>query len=370
MVHNLQWMQAFIERYGVKLAPHGKTTLSPQLFARQLAAGAWGITLGTAGQVRIAHAHGVRRVILANQVVGKANMAILADLLAADPTFECCCLVDSVANVEALGAFFQRRGLALRVLLEYGVMGGRTGVRDEAGEQALLAALSRWPQALKLVGVELYEGVLQTADAVDGFLQHALARTRALHAQGAFAEPQVILSGAGSAWYDRVAAVWGPARDELPLDIVLRPGCYLTHDVGIYKAAQARIDRDNPIAASLQGSLLPALQVWAYVQSRPEPTRVIVALGKRDAAFDAGLPVPSMHYRPGAEAPGDVPDGWALTAMMDQHAFLQVPAEADVQVGDLLGFEISHPCLTFDKWKHLLLVDDAYRVTGAITTFF
>ncbi|MGI4859065.1 MAG: hypothetical protein ACRYHA_19525, partial [Janthinobacterium lividum] len=33
--HNLRWMQAFIDRYGVKLAPHGKTTMSPALFQRQ-----------------------------------------------------------------------------------------------------------------------------------------------------------------------------------------------------------------------------------------------------------------------------------------------------------------------------------------------
>jgi D-serine dehydratase len=28
-------------RWGIDLAPHGKTTMSPQLFTRQLVAGAW-----------------------------------------------------------------------------------------------------------------------------------------------------------------------------------------------------------------------------------------------------------------------------------------------------------------------------------------
>ena len=45
--HNLQWMQTFIARYGVQLAPHGKTTMSPSLFQLQLDHGAWGITLAT-----------------------------------------------------------------------------------------------------------------------------------------------------------------------------------------------------------------------------------------------------------------------------------------------------------------------------------
>ena len=72
--HNLKWMQAFVAEYGVKLAPHGKTTMAPQLFRRQLEAGAWGITLATAHQVRAAYRGGVHRVLIANQLVGKRNM--------------------------------------------------------------------------------------------------------------------------------------------------------------------------------------------------------------------------------------------------------------------------------------------------------
>ena len=92
--HNLAWMRQFIAAYGVQLAPHGKTTMAPRLFEMQLQAGAWGITLATAHQTRVAHAHGVRRVLMANQLVGRQNMAIVASLLR-DPEFEFYCLVDS-----------------------------------------------------------------------------------------------------------------------------------------------------------------------------------------------------------------------------------------------------------------------------------
>ncbi len=81
LAHNLQWMQAFADAYKAKLAPHGKTTMAPKLFMRQLEAGAWGITLATAPQTRVAYQHGVRRVLMANQLVGKQNMSIIADLL-------------------------------------------------------------------------------------------------------------------------------------------------------------------------------------------------------------------------------------------------------------------------------------------------
>ena len=36
----------------------------------------------------------------------------------------------------------------------------------------------------------------------------------------------------------------------------------------------------------------------------------------------------------------------------------------------MVGFGIAHPCLTFDKWQLLPIVDDDYRVIDAIRTFF
>ena len=120
--HNLKWMQAFVEEYGVKLAPHGKTTMAPQLFRRQLEAGAWGITLATAHQVRAAYRGGVHRVLLANQLVGKRNMGMIAELLT-DPNFEFFCLVDSADGVDQLGAFFSDVKKQLNVLIELGRAG-------------------------------------------------------------------------------------------------------------------------------------------------------------------------------------------------------------------------------------------------------
>src|SRR4051794_31512637 len=65
---NLKWMQEFAAEHGVGLAPHGKTTMSPQLLARQLDAGAWGLTFATVTQLRAGVVAGARRCIIANQV--------------------------------------------------------------------------------------------------------------------------------------------------------------------------------------------------------------------------------------------------------------------------------------------------------------
>jgi D-serine dehydratase len=367
--HNLRWMQQFTDAYGARLAPHGKTTMAPRLFAMQLEAGAWGITLATAHQTVVAHRHGVRRVLMANQLVGKRNMAAIAELLE-DPGFSYYCLVDSAELVEQLGAFFSGRGLRLQVLLELGVAGGRAGVRGEEQLESTLAALARWRENVLLCGVEIYEGILSDEAAVRAFLDRAVEVTRRLAGEGRFQHHPILLSGAGSLWYDVVAEVFLAAGFGDSVEIVLRPGCYLTHDVGAYRVAQARILECNPIARRMLSGLVPALHVWAYVQSIPEPRRAIVGLGRRDAAFDSGLPVPALFFRPGEPSPVPAPSHWSLIKIMDQHAYLEISEEDQLRPGDMIGFDISHPCLTFDKWRVLPVLDSGYQVVDLVRTFF
>ncbi len=367
--HNLAWMQHFMDAYKIRLAPHGKTTMAPRLFQMQIDGGAWGITLASAHQAMVAHAHGIRRVLMANQLVGKQNLQIIAELLG-DANFEFYCLVDSVAGVDLLGEFFSARGLRMNVLLELGVVGGRCGVRDDQQLQAVVDALTRWNETVQLCGVELYEGVLKDEENIRKFMQRACEVTRNLLEQKRFARQPAILSGAGSAWYDVVAEEFSAAKLGEAVEIVLRPGCYLTHDVGNYEMQQKRILESNPIAREMRSGLVPALHVWTYIQSIPEPELAIVQLGRRDAAFDSGLPTPALHFRPGNEIPTPTPAHWETTKMMDQHAYLKIAAGDDASVGDMVGFNISHPCLTFDKWRTLPVLDEHYNVVDIAQTYF
>jgi D-serine dehydratase len=367
--HNLEWMRQFTMAYGARLAPHGKTTMAPRLFEMQIRAGAWGITLATAQQSQVAYAHGVRRVLMANQLIGKQNMAIVAGLLR-DPEFEFYCLIDSAEQVDQLGSYFSHSGARLNVLLEVGVDGGRAGVRNSEQLQSILDALGKWRPVIALCGVEVYEGVLDNEAAIRAFLLHAVDVTKEIAAKKLFQRTPILLSGAGSAWYDVVAEVFSPRSFEYAVEVVLRPGCYLTHDVGAYRIAQERILKSNCVAKQMGTGLKTALQVWAYVQSVPEANKAIVGLGRRDAAFDSGLPVPASHFRPGSVAPHAAPANWIVTRMMDQHAYLQIAASDDIRPGDMIAFDIAHPCLTFDKWRVLALVNGAYDVIDLIQTFF
>ncbi|MCJ2374571.1 amino acid deaminase [Pseudomonas sp. RGM 3321] len=367
--HNIRWMQRFVSDSGAELAPHGKTSMVPALFRRQLDAGAWGMTLATAVQTQAAYAHGVGRVLMANQLVGAPNMAVIADLLA-DPMFEFHCMVDHPDNVAALGRFFAARGLRLNVMIEYGVPGGRCGCRSEAQVLALADAVQAQP-ALALTGIEGYEGVIHGDHAIDGIKAFAASLVRLavdLQDKGAFALDRPIVTASGSAWYDLIAEAFDARAVRERFLSVLRPGSYVVHDHGIYKDAQCCVlDR----RAELSEALRPALEVWAHVQSMPEPGFAVVAMGKRDVAYDAGLPNPLLRYKAGVQpASGDDVSACKVTAVMDQHAFMTVAPGCELKVGDIISFGTSHPCLTFDKWRSGCLVDNDMRVIEPFSTYF
>ena len=367
--HNIRWMQAFVSDSGAELAPHGKTSMTPALFRRQLEAGAWGLTLATAVQTRAAYAHGVRRVLMANQLVGKPNMALIADLLA-DPAFEFHCMVDHPDNVADLGAYFASRGVRLNVMIEYGVVGGRCGCRTEAEVLALAEAIGAQP-ALALTGIEGYEGVIHGDHAISGIRQFAaslVGLAMQLQDSGAFAIAKPIITASGSAWYDLIAESFEARNAQGRFLSVLRPGSYVAHDHGIYKEAQCCVLERR---SDLHEGLRPALEVWAHVQSMPEPGFAVIALGKRDVAYDAGLPVPLKRYKAEADSvTGDGVSACKVTAVMDQHAFMTVAPGVELRVGDVIAFGTSHPCLTFDKWRVGCLVDEGLRVVELMETCF
>lgn len=372
LANNLHWMQRFADSRGVLLAPHGKTTMAPELFRRQIAAGAWGLTLANAQQAAAAHRAGIRRILMANQLVGRANMALVSQLLASSEPPDFYCLVDSAHNVHQLGEFFAARGQGLQLLLEIGVPGGRCGCRNPQQIEAVCQAIAAHPH-LKLAGVETYEGVIHGEHAEQRVREHLTAvreTCRQLLRRDLFHNERVILTAAGSAWYDLVAEVFTD-HDEARLLPVLRPGCYLTHDRGIYRDAQQQVmARLREGCSPPVGDLESALEIWAYVQSLPEAGTAILGLGKRDAAFDAGLPQACLHYRPDSGRAPQALSGWRTTGIMDQHCTVQYPAQFSLQVGDMLAFSTSHPCLTFDKWRQLYLIDDDYRVLQRLDTCF
>jgi D-serine dehydratase len=377
--HNSRWMRRFIEHFGVAICPHGKTTMAPQLFARQLADGAWGITVATVQQLRVCRRFGVQRVVLANQLTGRQAIGEVLEELRADPGFWFACLVDSQAAAEQLAAEARSFGndRPLQVLLEGGYPGGRTGCRTVEQALAVARACAAAPE-LALIGIEGFEGLIarptaaETAATVERFLASLVEIAKACAAEDLFAPDQkILLSAGGSAFFDQVAKAFRAARLEREVEVVLRSGCYLTNDSKMYRQFFDQMRNRAPEIDALGDGLQAALELWAYVQSTPEPGLAIATLGKRDVSFDVDLPVPEQWFRPGIhERPQALGAGFAVTGLNDQHAYVRLPHDSPLRVGDLLSFGISHPCTTFDKWQLLYVVDDEYRVIEGIRTFF
>lgn len=411
LAHDLASMAGWARRRGVRLAPHGKTTMAPAIWRRQLEAGAWAITLATPWQARVAARCGVPRILIANQVVDDEGIDWLARTLGQGRT-EVLCYVDSAAGVDRLAAGLEVRLAGVRdedrpplpVLLEVGLAGTRTGCRSVA--EALDVARRAAPSPhLRLAGVSFFEGVVSGSDrdeclgAVRALTrlarEVALAIDDLVRADGG---DEIILSGGGSTYPDIVVEeLTRPLGTSLPVSVVLRSGSSVVHDHGIYEELSPFGAAADLAAASAARSapgppedapprLRPALEVWAPVLSLPEPGLAIVMAGRRDLPYDSGLPrVIRMRGSDGLVR--TVPDGWlTVSRLNDQHAYLDVADVADVapgagdararsaplrlEVGDLVGMGISHPCSAFDRWRWLPLVDDDYRILDAYELLF
>jgi D-serine dehydratase len=154
-----------------------------------------------------------------------------------------------------------------------------------------------------------------------------------------------------------------------PVRGLLRSGCYVTHDQGHYTRLVHALNRR--IGCDDAQGLRAALEVWALVQSVPEPGLAILAVGKRDLSFDLGMPLPLAVVARARRERVPAPADWAVTKLNDQHAYLKTGADAaGLRVGDRVCLGISHPCTTFDKWRWMPIVDDDYDVVDAIVTAF
>jgi D-serine dehydratase len=378
---NIDTMAAYCASAGVLLAPHGKTTMAPQLLARQLGAGAWGITAAMISQVQVFRSFGISRIVLANELTDRVAIEWLGTELAADPEFECYCFVDSLEGVRLLAEGLRSAaarsstglgGPRLHVLVELGRPGGRAGCRtvDEAFTVAEAAAAA---PGLRVAGAAGYEGSIGHDDS-EATLAAVAAYCRDLRRLGERlatlpgCEDGYILSAGGSAYFDLVVReLTAPAAGEtIQPTVLLRSGAYISHDHGFYRRLTpgGKPGRSGPV-------LQPAFELWASVLSRPEPGLAIIGAGRHDVAFDQDMPIPLRTGQAGAPWPGsDTATGMEVRALDDQHGYMRVPEEATLAPGDLVCLGISHPCTNFDKSRVIPVIDDEYRVVDAIHTFF
>ena len=381
---NLEAMRSWVSQHDLDLAPHGKTTMSPQLWQRAFDHGARTLTLATPWQVQVARAAGVSSVMLANTLVDPQAIRWVSAELDADPGFAFTSWVDSPDAVRTLLEVRESAG-ALRpldVVVELGGSGGRTGARSvtEALEVAHLVASA---PGVRLVGCGGYEGALAHdrskagTSAVRDYLRAVSDLHRSLEALGLYETTSAVVTVGGSAYFDLVADELSSLVDRdgsrgIATTVLLRSGAYVIHDDGFYRDI-------SPLGDAAEGPgprLRSAMHAYVRVVSRPETGLAVFDAGKRDLPFDEGLPVPRAVVGLDRARSDAALAGAAVTALNDQHGFLRLgPAgDAAVSVGTVVRLGLSHPCTALDKWRLVPVIDDHTadrpRVVDAIATWF
>ena len=362
--HNLDLMKAWCSHHRVEIAPHAKTTMSQSLVRRQLAAGAWGVTAATAVQARALHAMGAQRIMLANQLVSSAGIEWASG--ACDDGLELAVFVDSGIGLEALESSAQ--SCPISVIVEVGAPGGRAGVRGTRDALSLARAAAD-TRGVTLTGVAGYEGVFMDEGAVDPragvreYLRRLGTAFDSIHAEDLFQTDVPILTAGGSACFDDVADILVPTASEAGAQVVIRSGCYLMHDHGLYESTSPL--QNSPRWPPFQG----AIEVIGQILSRPEPDLALLDVGRRDVSYDSGLPRP-LRWQTRSGDRFAAPSHWTVTAIMDHHAYLAVAPDDQLAVGDFVGLGISHPCTTLDRWRLVPEITHDGTVVDVIATDF
>ncbi|MDO6711910.1 alanine racemase [Aliiglaciecola sp. 2_MG-2023] len=375
LLQNSLRMNQWLERNDLLLAPHIKTTMSPELIFEQLADGVWGLTVANVTNSRLAAQMGAKHIIFANQLVGRANIKEVELLLAEYPDLIMYLFIDSLDAFELLKAANIKNRGRLKLLIELGAYGGRCGVREAATAKTLIEAIytNQW----EIAGFSAYEAVFEGSDeqkqsSVQDFLSLLDSTICAFIEQQTIVPAQsLIISIGGSEYYDMCALTFARLQHEYDAKIVLRSGCYLFSDSGVYEKASMAIDDRLGSAQLTLPASESAIEVWCYVLSQPEPGVVILGAGKRDFSYDKGLPKPlyAKSKLSSKITPIDHTN-YQITRINDQHCFLRVPIDDSLAPGDMVAVGISHPCTTFDKWRKMLIVDGQYNVIDAIQAWF
>ncbi len=358
--HNIERMAQYCKKLGVLLAPHVKTPMSVQLAQRQVDAGAWGITVANFAQANIFLDYGFKRIIIGNEVVEKTSIREIARRNYLDNT-EIIFYIDSLAGLKiASQAIADQVHSKLHIFLEIGADGGRAGIRDLSLLSKILKEISKNPKFV-IRGVSGFEGAVpeggRKGKGTTNLRKFLAKIVKAAEIVAPYVgENKLIISGGGTSYFDYVVEEFKKYKGDA--EIILRSGGYVSHDHIHYEAS-------NPFMKSKSKErFVPALELWARVLSVPESKLAILNFGKRDAGSDLDNPLPIKRFSKKLR-----PFKAVIFSLNDQHAFMKI-AKGSLDVGDVVGCGISHPCTNFDKWKLIPVVNDNYDVVDCVHTFF
>jgi D-serine deaminase-like pyridoxal phosphate-dependent protein len=263
---NIQTMASALRGQRARLRPHTKVQKSPDIALRQIEAGAIGVTVATVWEAAAMAAAGVGDVLIANEVVEPAKVAVAA-VLAGHVGLTL--VVDDTRNIDALSSAMAKAGTQAGVLVDLDVGMARCGARSP-GDALKLAELVQSSPGLVLRGIQAYEGhcMLEPDPAtrvrLAGEAMEYAASVKALLASAGL--PSATLSAGGTGTYNITGV--NPEVTEL------QAGSYVFMD-------------------AFHGNLVPgfdvSLTVLSTVMARHGRT-VILDAGRKSIGIDFVLP--------------------------------------------------------------------------------
>jgi D-serine deaminase-like pyridoxal phosphate-dependent protein len=268
MESNLTKMAKFFKAGKTKLRPHFKVHKTPALSLRQLKSGAIGITCAKLGEAEVLVSHGIKNILIANEIVGETKIKSLLELT---PHAEIIVAVDSAKVVAEMAKLARNRRTEVNVVIDVDIGLKRCGVKP--GRAAVdLARIVAHEDRLKLRGVMAYEGHLQwmrpgpDKEVLCKKAVHLLVDSKRLIEREGI--PVEIVSAGGTGTYSLTGRHPGVTE--------IQAGSYLLMDT-VY--LQSAVDFE------------PTLSLLTTVVSKTEGERLVVDAGIKALSREEGMPL-------------------------------------------------------------------------------
>ncbi len=317
---NIGRAAAMAREAGVSLRPHVKTHKLPPIARLQVEAGAVGVQVAKLGEAEVMADAGIEDILVGYPLVGANKLGRLCELAG---RVSVTVTVDSREVAEGISRAAAARGLVIPALLELDTGMHRLGVPPGPAALALGERIASLP-GLELAGVFTHEGHVYTQGRGMAEKERltrescaaAVAVAEQLRGRG-MAAPVVSVGSAGTFRF----AIRCPGVTEV------RPGTYVFND-------------RSQIAQGAAGDDDLAAFVIATVVARPAPERLVLDAGSKVLTSDRML-VP--------DAPGSFGriwghEGWEIVRLSEEHGIVELPAEAEVAVGERVAIVPNHIC--------------------------
>lgn len=343
---NITAMAAAVAGAGVALRPHFKTSKSPEIARRQIAAGATGFTAATAAEVAALIDHGFTDVFWAHNPASPAKAAQAAAFAA---RARVAVGIDDPVHVRLLDEAATAADVTVPVRIEVDTGLHRTGVAPETAVE--LARLVDAAGGLRLDGVYTHEGQLASLETGRDAIRAAGRASGALlvdtadriRAEGV--EVAVVSVGSTPGWD---SAPFAPGVTEA------RAGTYVFYDANQLRLESASHDQC-------------ALTVIATVVSVQRDGGVVIDAGLKAMSSDgsnrgrtfglvldaAGAPDPTVEF----------------PTAYEEHGILTGDGTAHLAVGDRVRILPNHACGVVNMWSTVVgvrdeVVEDLWSTVG------